>query len=98
MFERKNWSYTANNKQMGERYSQAQKNEQRPTTSQRIESNHRSDIEVMTAQEVADLLRVSRWSVYEMVKRHDIPFFKVGRSVRFDRNSIEVWMNEKAAY
>lgn len=78
MLERKNWSYTANNKQMGERYSQAKKNEQRQTTSQRIESNHRADIEVMTAQEVADLLRVSRWSVYEMVKRHDIPFFNGG--------------------
>lgn len=97
MFKRQSWSYTANNKQVGERYSQAKKNEKCDDASERIEYNNRSDIKVMTAQEVADLLRVSRWSVYEMVKRHDIPFFKVGRSVRFDRHSIEVWINGKPA-
>lgn len=92
MFERKNWHHSAKYQQMGARDNQARKNVNGEGAGERIESNHRSDIEVMTAQEVADLLRVSRWSVYEMVKRHDIPFFKVGRSVRFDRGDVGEWL------
>ena len=47
--------------------------------------------EIMTAAEVAILLRVSRWSVYEMVKMRQIPHFKIGRSVRFKRSELMEW-------
>ena len=75
MLERKNWNHATKYKQVGAGNNQARQNVHSESTGSGIESNHRSDIDVMTAQEVADLLRVSRWSVYEMVKRHDIPFF-----------------------
>lgn len=92
MFERKNWNRSATDKPIRKQSGCTSTNGNSESAGKRIESNHRSDIEVMTAQEVADLLRVSRWSVYEMVKRHDIPFFKIGRSVRFNRADIVEWM------
>ena len=47
--------------------------------------------EIMTAAEVAILLRVSRWSIYEIVKMRQIPYFKIGRSVRFRHSEIIDW-------
>jgi excisionase family DNA binding protein len=54
--------------------------------------SNRENIEVMTVGEVAELLQVSTWSVYELVKSGELPHFKVGRSVRFVRGEIVGWM------
>jgi excisionase family DNA binding protein len=45
--------------------------------------------ETVTVQEVADFLRVSRQTVYMMVKNGKIPHFRVGSKVRFKRSDIE---------
>jgi excisionase family DNA binding protein len=44
--------------------------------------------ENMTVKEVADFLRVSRQTVYVMVKEGKIPHFRVGSKVRFKRADI----------
>lgn len=49
------------------------------------EYTNTSDIEVMNASDVAKLLQISNWMVYELVRRNEIPHFKVGRNVRFIR-------------
>ena len=49
---------------------------------------------VMTADEVADLLRVDRKTVYSMVQRKRIPFQKVGRCLRFQRQAIIDWLSQ----
>lgn len=54
--------------------------------------NDRGNIEVMTVKEVAGLLQVSTWMVYELVKSGELPHFKVGRSVRFIRADVVGWM------
>lgn len=46
---------------------------------------------IMTAPEVAALLRVSLWSVYEMTRRGQIPHFVVGRCKRYRRDEILDW-------
>lgn len=46
----------------------------------------------MTAEEVAALLRISKYTVYEMVKRGDIPASKVGRKVRINKEDIENYL------
>lgn len=43
----------------------------------------------LTVKEVAALLRVGRWSVYEAVKSGEIKAIHVGRSVRIPRSAIE---------
>ena len=43
---------------------------------------------LLTVIETADLLKVSRKTIYYWVSRHEIPFLKVGKHLRF--NPIEV--------
>lgn len=45
--------------------------------------------ETMTVQEVADYLRVSRQTVYTLVRVGKLPHFRVGNKVRFKRADIE---------
>lgn len=45
--------------------------------------------ETMTVQEVADYLRVSRQTIYIMVRAGKLPHFRVGSKVRFKRSEIE---------
>ena len=44
---------------------------------------------LLTAQEAADLLKVKKATVYEMVKRGDIPAVKIGKQVRIAREDLE---------
>ena len=45
----------------------------------------------LTPQEVANLLGVSRSTVYTMVRENEIPYFKVRRSIMFNREVITAW-------
>lgn len=47
--------------------------------------------DIMTAPEVAELLRISLWSVYELSRRDEIPHFRVGRCKRFIRADVLAW-------
>lgn len=47
---------------------------------------------VLTVPEVAKLLRVSRQSVYIMLRTGKLPHFRVGNKVRFNRADIEAIM------
>jgi putative molybdopterin biosynthesis protein len=46
-------------------------------------------VEAYTAEEVAKLLRVSRQTVYTLIREGKIPHFKVGNKVRIKRVDIE---------
>ncbi|MDR2300910.1 MAG: helix-turn-helix transcriptional regulator [Deltaproteobacteria bacterium] len=52
------------------------------------------DINALTAQEVADLLRVAKNTVYEMVKRGDLNPYKIGRKMRFSRGDVDKYISE----
>ncbi len=45
--------------------------------------------DLLTAQEAADLLKVKKATVYEMVKRGQIPAVKIGKQVRIAKNDLE---------
>lgn len=47
---------------------------------------------LMTAQETAKLLGVSRHRLYQMAKNGLIPSCRLGRQVKFDRTQIEEWL------
>lgn len=49
---------------------------------------------VMTAQEVADLLRVSYRVIIKMAKEHAIPAFMVAGQWRFSRSAILKWIDD----
>jgi excisionase family DNA binding protein len=48
----------------------------------------------MTAEELADLLKVSRLTILRRAKRGTIPSFRVGSCVRFDPANISRWLVE----
>ena len=47
---------------------------------------------LMTAQEVAELLRVPRSTVYELARNRRIPFRKVGRRTLFAQQTLLEWI------
>lgn len=54
--------------------------------------------EVLTATEVADLLRVNRKTLYEAVQRDEVPgVVRVGRVLRFHRDAVLAWIRTGSA-
>lgn len=53
------------------------------------------EAKTLTVQEVADYLRVSRQTVYTMIRANKIPHFRVGNKVRFKLSDIEALTNTK---
>ena len=48
--------------------------------------------DVLTADEVAELLRINRNTVYEAFHRGEIPGVRIGRVIRFSRKRIREWL------
>ena len=53
---------------------------------------------LLTATDVADLLRTSRNAVYAMAERDQLPgVIRIGRRLRFRRDRLLDWINQKSA-
>jgi excisionase family DNA binding protein len=60
---------------------------------------------ILTIDEVASLLRVSRRSVYEMtsergrvrMKRNPLPVLRINSTIRFVREDVLAWINRQKA-
>ena len=50
--------------------------------------------DLLTAQEVAALLRVTTGWVYAETRSHRIPHLRLGRYVRYRRGALEAWIND----
>jgi excisionase family DNA binding protein len=50
---------------------------------------------VLTLEDVAEFLHVHPSTIYRMLKKREIPAFKVGSDWRFNLESIERWMRER---
>ena len=50
---------------------------------------------MMTVQEVAAYLRISRFSVYNLVKRGELPAMTVLNKFRFSPKNVEQYLNKK---
>lgn len=51
--------------------------------------------QVMTVNELAQHLRVHPSTIYRMLKKHEIPSFRVGSDHRFIREQIAAWMTRQ---
>lgn len=49
---------------------------------------------VLTVQEAALLLRLSRNHVYDLIRSGQVPALHLGRAVRIPRDRLLAWMNE----
>jgi len=51
--------------------------------------------QMLTAQELAVFLRVNRSTVYRLLKRRDLPGFRIGSEWRFDAAEIDQWFRQR---
>ena len=51
-----------------------------------------SDVNFLTVQEVAELMRVSKMTVYRMVHAGELPAVRFGRSYRVPQNAVEAYL------
>ena len=51
------------------------------------------DNTLLSAQEVADELKIARNTVYEIIKRGELPYSKVGKQVRVRRHEVDAYLS-----
>lgn len=54
---------------------------------------------LLTVKEVSEMLSLSKYAIYDMVVKNSIPHIRIGstnRSVRFDKQKIEIWLKKKS--
>ena len=49
---------------------------------------------LLTTQQVADYLKVDKFTVYRLVAKRKLPAFRVGSQWRFKRSSLESWLRK----
>ncbi|WP_233138829.1 helix-turn-helix domain-containing protein [Sporomusa sphaeroides] len=52
--------------------------------------------EILTVYEAAKFLKISRWKIYDMVRKKQIPFKAVGIQKRFVKSQLIEWLQGKA--
>ena len=51
--------------------------------------------QLLTPDEVADMLQIARKTVVVMAREHRIPCIRIGRIVRFDPAEIDRWIDSQ---
>lgn len=51
-------------------------------------------IQLMTVEETADYLRVTKKTIYRLLEKNHIPATKVGHQWRFDKEAIDKWLRQ----
>ena len=54
--------------------------------------------ELMTIEELSDFLKISKSGIYNLIYRKKIPHVKIGQRVRFQRKTIEKWLENSTNY
>lgn len=50
-----------------------------------------SDIKFLTVEDVAEMLQVTRTTIYNL-KKKGLPFIKLGKNIRFDQDEVVDWV------
>ena len=48
---------------------------------------------ILTAIEISKILKISKPTAYELMKRHDFPLIKIGRCKRVLRDEFFLWLS-----
>lgn len=54
-----------------------------------------SDIKFLTVEDVAEMLQVTRTTIYNL-KKKGLPFIKLGKNIRFDENEVVQWVRSNS--
>jgi excisionase family DNA binding protein len=52
---------------------------------------------ILTLKEVSEYLRVHRSTVYRLLRKHELPAFKIGSEWRFSISAIDEWRLSQTA-
>jgi excisionase family DNA binding protein len=55
----------------------------------------RGDTELLKTDELAEWLRLSRWTVYRDYERLGIPHVRIGGSLRFSVKAVREWLEQQ---
>lgn len=55
-----------------------------------------ADKSILTADDAAKILKISKYTLYELVKRGEIPAQRIGRQIRFDRDILQGYIRGNA--
>jgi putative molybdopterin biosynthesis protein len=59
----------------------------------RLEAGQKGTVAgILTVTEIADYLKISRSMIYRLLKRGEIPGFKIGSDCRFNLDEIDQWL------
>jgi excisionase family DNA binding protein len=61
-------------------------------TSEEIPPLGRLDTRLLTVDQVAELLQISRWSVYRLIWANDLRSVQIGRCRRVPREAIDAYL------
>ena len=61
------------------------------------EANMLADNKVLTVSELSDYLRVHRSTIYRLLKKGQLPGFKIGSDWRFNVEAIDEWRMQLGA-
>lgn len=53
---------------------------------------------IYTLEEAAKVLRCSNWTLYQLVKKNEIPFFRVGNRIRFSDSGLEKYKKHQEKF
>lgn len=56
-----------------------------------------ADDSLLTVEDASKMLKISKYTLYELVKREEIPSRRIGRQLRFDREVLQQYMRGNAA-
>lgn len=51
-------------------------------------------IEFLTTEQLAELLSLSKTSIYRLIGRRLIPFYKIGHNIRFKKSDVLEYLNK----
>ena len=54
-----------------------------------------SDIKFLTVEDVAEMLQVTRTTIYNL-KKKGRPFIKLGKNIRFDQDEVVAWVKSNS--
>jgi excisionase family DNA binding protein len=56
---------------------------------------HSKRASLVDVDELADVLGVTRRSVYELTANHELPAYRLGRALRFDVDAVLAWLENR---
>jgi excisionase family DNA binding protein len=54
------------------------------------------DKQLLTVKQVSELINIAPLTIYKLTYERKIPFVKIGRIVRFDKDKILSWLNSNS--